>query len=175
MKKQRTALCRACGDKFEIQSYGEGCRTFCSNECYMLPRFPIVYRFVCPDGRSYVGAVADGRKRQKYGIARSNSWLKAAFEIYPPETFTFELLEQLPYGSSEEKLRAREQYHINRLRSWLPEFGFNITPAVWRGNGLAQQAGRARLRERILKVHDRARERRDFVLAQAAAAKQVPA
>jgi hypothetical protein len=64
-------------------------------------------------------------------VARSNARLKAAFKQYPPETFTFEVLEQLPRGRSEQELRAREQHHIDRLRSWSPDFGFNMNPAVW--------------------------------------------
>jgi hypothetical protein len=57
------------------------------SECRRI-RFPTIYRFVCPDGRSYVGAVGDSRKRG--GIQRSNARLLAAFELHPPETPTAE-------------------------------------------------------------------------------------
>jgi hypothetical protein len=92
---------------------------------------PAVYRFVCPDGRSYVGAATDIRKRDVHGIARTNPWLKMAFERYPPDTFTYEILERLPPGCAIGQLREAEQRHIERLRSWAPEPGFNIYPAVW--------------------------------------------
>jgi hypothetical protein len=94
---------------------------------------PIVYRYICPDGRSYVGAVGDGRRRDVYGIKRSNARLLDAFEQFPPETWTFEVLERLPPGHSFQHyrdLREAEQRHIDRLRSWDPVFGFNIQPAI---------------------------------------------
>jgi hypothetical protein len=117
-------------------------RTYCPrSECRRI-RFPAVYRFVCPDGRSYVGAVCDSRKRG--GIQRSNPRLLAAFELHPPETWIFEVLERLPPGCSIQTLREAEQRHIDRLRSWLPEFGFNMAPAVWTADGPAQRAARQR-------------------------------
>jgi hypothetical protein len=108
---------------------------------------PAVYRFVCPDGRSYVGSVSDCRKREARGIARSNPWLKAAFERYPPDTFTYEILERLPRGCSIEQLREAEQRHIERLRSWDQERGFNICPATWNGDGPGFLAARQRRAE----------------------------
>jgi hypothetical protein len=101
---------------------------------------PAVYRFICPDGRSYVGAVGDCRKRG--GIQRSNVRLLAAFELHPPKTWTYEVLERLTPGCSTEALREAEQHHIDRLRSRLPEFGFIMAPATgvtWTVNG-AQRA-----------------------------------
>jgi hypothetical protein len=128
-------VCAACQRSFGLPSgRGQYRRLFCSDECRRV-RAPAVYRFVCPDGRSYVGAVTDIRKRDVRGIARSNPWLKAAFERYPPDTFTYEILERLPPGCSIEQLREAEQRHIERLRSWAPESGFNICPATWDGDG----------------------------------------
>jgi hypothetical protein len=75
---------------------------------------PAVYRFVCPDGRSYVGAAGNCRKRGR--INRSNARLRAAFELHPPETWTFEVLERLPPGCFTEALREAEQHHIDRTR-----------------------------------------------------------
>lgn len=105
---------------------------------------PVVYRFICPnpDGRSYVGGVSDGRKRPDIGIARSNSRLEEAFAQYPPETWTYEVLEQLPSDCSRQARLEAEQRHIDRLQTWSPEFGFNIEPAIWTGDGPAQRAGR---------------------------------
>lgn len=102
----------------------------------------IVYRFLSLDSRSYVGSVQDGRKRADEGIGRSNQRLEAAFTQYPPETWVYEVLEHLPPGCSEQTLREAEQRHIDRLRSWLPEFGFNIAPAVWDEDGPMQRAVR---------------------------------
>jgi len=86
-------LCKSCARPF-ASMYG---RKYCSDECRRA-KAPAVYRFISPDGRSYVGAVFDCRKRANNGIARSNPRLKAAFKQYPPETFTFEVLERLPRG-----------------------------------------------------------------------------
>jgi hypothetical protein len=105
---------------------------------------PVVYRFICPDpdGRSYVGSVSNGRKRPDIGIARSNSRLEEAFAQYPPEAWTYEVLEQLPSDCSRQARLEAEQHHIDRLQTWSPEFGFNIEPAIWTGDGPAQRAGR---------------------------------
>lgn len=102
---------------------------FCSPRCRSAPA-PAVYRFICPDGRSYVGSVSDNRKRAEQGIQRSNPYLLAAFEKHPPESFKYELLELLPPGCSERKLRTAEQRHIDHFQSWSPD-GFNIYPAIW--------------------------------------------
>jgi hypothetical protein len=117
--------CKACGQGFI--SYGRP--VYCSDECRHGARAPAIYRFICPDGRSYVGGVKDYRHRADNGIARFNLRLDAAFAQYPPETWTFEVLERLSPGCSELKLRRAEQRHINRLRSWDAEHGFNIAPA----------------------------------------------
>jgi hypothetical protein len=134
--------CCACRRVFD---FSNGQSKFCP-EC-QLAKFPIVYRFICPDGRSYVGSVADGRNRISCGISRSNSRLLAAFEQYPPESWVYEILEQLPPGCSERKLRNAEQRHIDRLRSWDPAVGFNMQPAVWNQEGPSQQAARRRQAE----------------------------
>ena len=118
---------------------------------------PIVYRFVCPHGRSYVGAVSDGRKRHKT-FGRMNSRISAA--QVPPDGWRFEILQCLRPGCSRAELRAAEQRHIDRLMSWLPEHGFNIAPADWAGDGPAQRAGRLLWRNR-LKAIQRALARRD--------------
>jgi hypothetical protein len=55
-----------------------------------------VYRFICPDGRSYVGSRANCSRRERQGIQPSNKRLRAALVIYPAETWTFEILQMLP-------------------------------------------------------------------------------
>jgi hypothetical protein len=111
-------------------------RSFCERPECRQTRAPAVYRYVCPDGRSYVGAVADVRRREKEGVGRRNPRLVAAFEKYPPPTWTYEVLESLTPGCSKEELREAEQRHMERLRSLEPEHGFNINPAVWQGDRL---------------------------------------
>jgi hypothetical protein len=141
-------VCRACSKLFNLKhGRNQHRRLYCSDECRRAARAPAVYRFVCPDGRSYVGAVTDIRKREVRGIARSNPWLAAAFEQYPPDTFTYEILERLPPGCSRGQLREAEQRHIERLRSWAPESGFNICPATWNGDGPGELAARQRWAE----------------------------
>jgi hypothetical protein len=144
--KVKAKICRACGRSFDPKRGAFDrfrSRTFCTPDCQQRP-FPAVYRYVCPDGRSYVGAVANIEERDEDGICRLNPWLAAAFERYPPETFVFEILERLPPGSSKREMREAEQRHIERLRSWSPENGFNIYPAVWDGDGAGQVAARER-------------------------------
>jgi len=84
--------------------------------------------------------VLDSRHRFKSGFRRSNSRLRATYEQHPPETFTCEILEVLKPGCSDEELRKAEQHHIDRLRSWSPDSGFNIDPANWADHGPARQA-----------------------------------
>lgn len=93
-----------------------------------------------------MSAASDCRTRAKSGIRRSNSRLKAAYEQYPP-------------GSSELALRKAEQKHINRLRSWSPECGFNILTAVKGRRGPAQRAQLQFRRAVIAGVHEKARQR----------------
>jgi hypothetical protein len=87
---------------------------------------PLVYCFVCPDGRRYVGSAADGYYRGNGRIGRTNKRLLEAFKQYPESTWTYVVLERLPLGCSERELRAAEQHYINVLETWKPEFGFNV-------------------------------------------------
>src|SRR6476620_9918210 len=116
--------CKACGRPCASSAPN---RLYC-DQC-QCAKAPAVYRFVCPDGRSYVGAVSDIRRRADHGIQRSNTRLRLAFEQYPPETWRYEVLELLPPGCSKRKLHAAEQRHINRLHSCEPDSGFNVVPA----------------------------------------------
>jgi hypothetical protein len=145
-------LCKACVRHFD--SYGGV--EFCSPGC-RTTRAPAVYRFICPDGRSYVGGVKDCRKRANKGIQRRNTRLLSAFEKHPPETFVYEVLEYLPPGCSEMVLRTAEQKHIDRLRSWNAQFGFNMVTAFKGGDGPAQHAALQFRRALIERVHERAR------------------
>lgn len=93
-------------------------------------RAPGVYRFICPDGRSYIGSASDCRRRDQSGLARSNSRLREAFEQWPPEQWRYVLLQRLPPACSRRELRAAEQRHIERLETWTHKGGFNMVPAV---------------------------------------------
>lgn len=134
--------CKTCGQKFAAT----GRAVYCSPDCRSR-KAPAVYRYICPDGRSYVGGVSDIRKRDAYGIYRSNLWLEAAFELYPPESWVFEI------RCSERELRAAEQHHMDRLQSLDPEHGFNILRPGLRRN---EHEKRVHTRERRL---ERARNR----------------
>jgi hypothetical protein len=123
--KVKILRCKTCGQPF---SSGHSGRLYCDR--------PGVYRFVCPDGRSYVGAVGNINKRGYLGVARSNPRLLTA------DTWAYEVLERLPPGCSWRELRKAEQKQIDRLRSWAPEFRFNIHRAVWDIDGPAQRAAR---------------------------------
>lgn len=117
-------LCKSCGQQFGAYKGS----LYCSQVCRSAPA-PAVYRYISPDGRSYVGSVGDCRNRNDKGIQRRNSRLLAAFKQHPPESFVYEVLEILPPGCSERVRLRAEQKHMERLRSWSPEFGFNIFPA----------------------------------------------
>jgi hypothetical protein len=133
----KTIPCKTCRRSFSSKNG----RMYCSPDCRRA-KAPAVYHFTAPDGRDYVGSRSDIRNRHKEGITGSNVRLREALVQYPSETWTFEVLETLPPGCSERELRGREQYHIDRLRSWAPESGFNILPASWEGDGPAQRAAR---------------------------------
>ena len=124
-----TKTCRACHRRFVPSNRWH---KYCSRNC-RLCRAPAVYRFIAPDGRSYVGSRANWRPRQRDGInpprRKINSRLAEALVQYPAKTWTFELLEHLPGGCSKTIRFRAEQRHIDRLRSWDPAHGFNMDPA----------------------------------------------
>jgi hypothetical protein len=146
---RRRRRCLSCGVNFAKVK-------FCSRRCAGY-RAPGVYRFVCPDGRSYVGAVGRVTNRGDK-LARSNRRLQKAFKKYPPGTWRFELLETLPGGCTVAALRAAEQRHIDRFCTYKESSGFNVFPAVYAGNGPAQKAGRRFKRKILSEMKERQRE-----------------
>jgi hypothetical protein len=77
--------CKSCGQPFDSAHHR---RLYC-DDCRQTP--PAVYRFVCPDGRNYVGSFFYlYHSRNNHGIGRSNKRLLAAFEQHSPETWTYE-------------------------------------------------------------------------------------
>src|SRR5262249_28690167 len=96
---------------------------------------PGVYRFICPDGRSYVGSRRWLERRKRIGMQPSNKRLQSILVKYPSEMWTFEIIELIPWRMYTRPLGntyEREQYHIERLRSWDPAHGFNMEAACWR-------------------------------------------
>jgi hypothetical protein len=130
--------CKTCGKEFKRN---RGRSFYCSHKC-RVTRDPAVYRFVCPDGRSYVGSRGDIRSRQKMGMRGQNHRLKKAVEQFPSDAWRFEVLETLEPGCPIKDLREAEQRHMDRFLSWSPDHGFNVAPAIWTGDGLAQQFAR---------------------------------
>jgi hypothetical protein len=122
---RRHITCATCCRSFAADHW---LQKYCSQRC-AVAKAPVVYRYICPDGRSYVGAVANEQYRFQNGIQRNNPLLREAFTQYPSETWTYEILERLRPGCSEDELRVAENHHINRLRTLDPKYGFNIYPA----------------------------------------------
>jgi hypothetical protein len=141
-------ICKCCGQQFAPHHHrAEYCLAspFCRGD-------PAVYRFICPDGRSYVGSRRNIRNREKgwvawWGLSRR---LRAALDRHPPATWSFEILEWLPPRCAKEERLKAEQHHIDRLRSWSSQHGFNTNPAWWSGTGPSQRAGR-RWKSELLK------------------------
>jgi hypothetical protein len=132
---KRCSACRAIIGEFGLYEHAP---IFCSNRC---PKRSVP--------GVYVGSVEDIRRKNQRRLSRSNSWLLEAFKQYPPETWTYEVLQKLPQGSSPEKRRRAEQRYIERFRSWDPKRGFNIYPAVWFGNTPGVLAARERYAEQV--------------------------
>lgn len=142
-------MCRGCGQRFDPSRHSIWYCLTC--------RSPAVYRFICPDGKSYVGSVRYIRNRDRRGLGRSNTRMLKTFGRHPPKSWSFEILERLSPDCSKLELRRAEQHHIDRLRSWMPECGFNMNPAVWNGDGPAQRAARLRLACQLAECRERTR------------------
>ena len=122
---ERKRICRACGSEFFWVNSNQ---VYWSEVCRRVPA-PAVYRFIAPDGRSYVGSRANWLAPKRDGITPTNSRLVEALAEYPADTWTFEVLQILPGRCLEADRHRDERYHIDRLRSWDPTHGFNMNPA----------------------------------------------
>ena len=120
--------CLTCGRRLPA-SYRSN-SWYCGKHCQTY-KAPAVYRYVCPDGRSYVGSTCNHELRLRAGIKPSNPRLASALKKYPAQTWTFAVLQLLPPGCAVPALRAAEQQHIERLHTRDPKHGFNILPAVF--------------------------------------------
>lgn len=81
-------------------------------------------------GKVYVGSSVNMYKRWFYGHIyqlkagkHGNRYLQAAWLSHGPKQFVFEVIEVCAVGDD---LIAREQFHIDRLKSYLPEVGYNL-------------------------------------------------
>ncbi len=86
------------------------------------------------NGKIYVGSATDVARRKHAhtamlnGQRHPNSHLQAAWLMYGPEAFEFDLLEEV---DDLIWLRAREQAWIIRLQACNREFGYNVTSDAW--------------------------------------------
>jgi hypothetical protein len=135
IKNRNGKTCQGCGANFFPRSsqvkYCDGCHQ----------PSPAVYRFVAPNGMSYIGSSRHVKIRRG-GLWRINNRIRAVVKKYPPETWAFEILEELLPECSEQELRAAEQRHIDRLGTLDPDRGFNINPAVREGCQSQNQTAR---------------------------------
>ena len=95
--------CLTCGRRLPA-SYRSN-SWYCGKHCQTY-KAPAVYRYVCPDGRSYVGSTHNHELRLRAGIKPSNPRLASALKKYPAQTWTFELLQLLPPGCAVPALRV---------------------------------------------------------------------
>jgi hypothetical protein len=102
---------------------------YCS-DAYRVAISPAVYRFICPDGRSYVGSRYDCREREEKGVSTSNTRLRAALEQYPADTWSYEVLQELPPGCPKRERLILEQFYIDRRATMDSAYGFNMLRAI---------------------------------------------
>jgi len=90
-----------------------------------------IYVIRCiPSGRVYVGSAICiierwySHRKELKAMKHGNSMLQNAWQKYGPESFIFEVLEYC----SLEQLLIREQHHMDVLRSYDRQHGFNLSP-----------------------------------------------
>jgi hypothetical protein len=99
--------CKSCGRQF-MPPRG-GCYRHCAECRSKIKAYsPAVYRWVAPDGRSYIGSTVHSFTRPAAGLDRKNRRIDAALKEYPPETWAYEVLERLDPGCPEAELRLAE-------------------------------------------------------------------
>src|SRR4249920_2896580 len=91
-------------------------------------REAIVYAWICPDGRKYIGAVSNGNDRSKR-VERRNDRIAEALEKHPENTWKYELLARLPRSKATAYLHTIEQMYIDMYQTMDPRYGFNIRHA----------------------------------------------
>jgi hypothetical protein len=125
--------CKACEKPFEPSNWKH---VYCSYRCR--EGDPAVYRFAAPRWPQLRRSRARyPQSRQVRHSAFQFAIARCILEQYPPETFTFEVLERLPHRHSSwqeasRELREAEQRHIDRLHSYDPAMGFNMVTALSR-------------------------------------------
>lgn len=135
----------------------------------IIPSCPGVYKITCTaTGKAYIGSTTDLRKRKywHWGDLRQgrhhNRYLQNAWNKYGAECFTFEVLETVMFA---EYLHEREQYWLDRFKSYDPKRGFNTGDAA-----RAPWLGRSHSEETRQKLSEIARRRGDIKHAQPYAA-----
>jgi hypothetical protein len=93
------AICRFCGTQFTPRDH----RRYC-NECHYAP--PAVYRFSCPDGRSFVGSTSDLKARSLKGLSRTNRRIKTAIEKYPQSRLQIEACRRAARTAEQDEVSA---------------------------------------------------------------------
>ena len=93
-----------------------------------------IYRFInFINGKMYIGSAINLRNRHKDHLVylrigkHSNRYFQNAFNKYGKENFIFHILE---YVELKENLLVREQYWMDRFKSYYRENGYNISPTA---------------------------------------------
>lgn len=93
--------------------------------------YGIIYRYVSPSGKSYIGQTTDEQKRRQCFNDRkyySGSRMDHAIKKYGSENFTYEVLYRNEYETMEEAiadLNRKEQEYIKKFDSY--KNGYNMT------------------------------------------------
>lgn len=117
---------------------------------------PSIYQIRHVDsGRVYVGSAVNPRRRwngHRSQLSRgmhSSPHLQSAWNKYGESAFVFEIIEPVLFV---EDLVAREQYWIDKLHSYDPRRGFNVSPTAGSPLGVKHsEAVRMRVSERLRK------------------------
>lgn len=126
-----------------------------------IPRTSGVYQIRCiPTGKVYIGSAIDLVKRRNShwkdlkDRRHHNIHLQRAWDKYGEASFIFEVVELVlsPF------LTAREQCHINRVKSFKRERGFNVAPIAGSSLGIKRtEEAREKMRNRIISDVTRAK------------------
>lgn len=91
-----------------------------------------IYRYIAPDGRSYIGktGLQQGARAQQGAGYRSSSRFWNAIQQYGWETFKYQVLAVVPKNlpNAEKRACLLESRYIKEYRTLSPLFGFNMRP-----------------------------------------------
>lgn len=93
-----------------------------------------IYRFInWIDGKMYIGSAVVLANRKKNHLIELrlnrhfNRYLQAAYNKHGANNFVFEVLEYVEYKNN---LILREQYWLDKFKSYNREFGYNLSPTA---------------------------------------------